>query len=367
VKTTYALAYLDRYFGDETEQKMTRVLVTGANGHLGANTVRALLAKNHEVIAFVRPTSDLRGLAGLPLIIKYGDIQDKNSVMAAAAECEVIIHSAAVFRFWVADPQEIFNTSCLGVQNILEAAKRFNIGRLIYTSSTYAIGFTADPTKKRTIQDWNDDAVTPYSQAKTQAEKEAWRLAAEYGVPMISLCPAGMWGPYDYRITPAMRWIRDLVNGMTPVIDTGGSFVDVRDAAEVHARAITMGLPGCRYAIVAADLFNREISEIVTQLTGVRHFYLNLPAPLMQSIATMMEYAARASGWDPLSTRTFIDEALGRYLFIDGAETNETFGIKPREDIVMITDAIRWLLFTGQIGKRRAKRLALHFPFDPCW
>lgn len=346
---------------------MTRVLVTGANGHLGANTVRALLAKNHEVIAFVRPTSDLRGLAGLPVRIKYGDIQEKDSVMAAAAECQVIIHSAAVFRFWVADPWEIFKTSCLGVRNILQAAKRFNIGRLIYTSSTYAIGFTDDPTKQRTTQDWNENAVTPYSQAKTRAEKEAWRLAAKYGVPMISLCPAGLWGPYDYRVTPAMRWIRDLVNGMTPVIDTGGSFVDVRDAAEVHARAITMGQLGCRYAIVGADLLNRQISEIIAQLTGVKHFYLNLPTPLMRSIAGMMEYVARTSGWDPLSTRTFIDEALGRYLFVDGAETNETFGIKPREDEAMIADAIRWLLFTGQIGKRRTKRLVPLFPSDPCW
>jgi dihydroflavonol-4-reductase len=346
---------------------MTRVLVTGANGHLGANTVRALLAKKHEVIAFVRPSSDLQGLIGLPITIKFGDIQEKDSVMAAAAECQVIIHSAAVFRFWVADPQEIYNTSCLGMWNILQAAKRFNLRRLIYTSSTYAIGFTNDPEKPRTAQDWNDDAVTPYSQAKTKAEKEAWRLAAEYGVPMISLCPAGLWGPYDYRITPAMRWIRDLVNGMTPVIDTGGSFVDVRDAAEIHARAVTMGQPGCRYAIVGADLLNRQIADIVTQLTGVKHLYLNLPAPLMHSVAGMMEYAARVSGWDPLSTRTFIDEALGRYLFVDAADTNEVFGIIPREEVAMITGAIRWLLFTGQIGKRRAKRLAPLYPPEPDW
>jgi dihydroflavonol-4-reductase len=184
---------------------------------------------------------------------------------------------------------------------------------------------------------------------------------------MISLCPAGMWGPHDYRITPAMRWIRDLVNGVTPVIDTGGSFVDVRDAAEVHARAVTMGQPGCRYAIVGADLFNKQISEIVTQLTGVKHFYLNLPAPLMHSVAGLMENVARVSGWEPLSTRTFIDEALGRYLFVDCANTNETFGISPHGDVSMITDAIRWLLFTGHIGKQRAKRLAPLYPPDPYW
>lgn len=42
-----------------------KVLVTGANGHLGANTIRALLDRGYEVVAFVRPNADLRGLEGL--------------------------------------------------------------------------------------------------------------------------------------------------------------------------------------------------------------------------------------------------------------------------------------------------------------
>ena len=46
---------------------MARVLVTGANGHLGVDAVRALLNHEHDVVAFVRPTSDLRGLARLPI------------------------------------------------------------------------------------------------------------------------------------------------------------------------------------------------------------------------------------------------------------------------------------------------------------
>ena len=50
----------------------SRILVTGANGHLGANTIRALLKKNYEVNAFVRNNSDLRGLvAGYLFLWRY--------------------------------------------------------------------------------------------------------------------------------------------------------------------------------------------------------------------------------------------------------------------------------------------------------
>lgn len=346
---------------------MARVLVTGANGHLGANTVRALLKHEHEVVAFVRPTSDLRGLAGLPVAYHRGDVLDAGSVLAAAAGCEIIIHSAGIFRFWFSDPQKIIQTALVGARNIFRAAEKVGVRRVIYTSSTYAIGFSDNLNQPRTPRDWNVNPQTAYSRAKTQAEIAAWRLAAETGIPMISLCPAGLWGPYDYRITPAMRWIRDLVNGLTPVINTGGSFVDVRDAAEVHVRAVENGQSGRRYPIVGADLTMKRMSEIVTELTGVKHFHLDLPTPLMNSIAGLMEITAKVTGWDPLSTRAFLAESLNKWLVVDGRETNQTFDLNPRGGREMIRAAIRWLLFVGAVGQRTAAQLSERFPPDPCW
>lgn len=346
---------------------MARVLVTGANGHLGANTVRALLNHEHEVVAFVRPASDLRGLAGLPISYKIGDVVDEDSVLTAAEGCEVIIHSAGIFRFWISNPQEIMQTALDGARNIFQVAGKVGIRRIIYTSSTYAFGFSDDIDHPRTTFDWNEDPRTSYSSAKTMSEKVAWKLASETGIPMISLCPAGLWGPYDYRLTPPMRWIRDLVNGLLPVINTGGSFVDVRDAAEVHARAVYTGQTGRRYAIVGADLSMRQMSDIVTELTGVKHLNLDLPSSVMNSIVGLMELAAKAIGREPLSTRAFLEESLDKWLVVDGRETEDTFDLEPRGSVEMIRAAIRWLLFVGAIGKRRAAKLAEIFPPDPDW
>jgi hypothetical protein len=130
---------------------------------------------------------------------------------------------------------------------------------------------------------------------------------------------------------------------------------------------VEKGRPGSRYAIVGADLTMQRMSEIVTKLTGVGHFYLDLAPPLMNSIAGLMEITAKVTGWDPLSTRAFLDESLDKWLVVDGQETKETFHLRPRGDTEMIRDAIRWLLFVGAIGKKRADQLAERFPPDPSW
>lgn len=86
---------------------MARVLITGANGHIGSNTVHNLLWDNHEVVPFVRHGADLRGLEKLNLNCVYGDVLDAVSLERAAQDCEVIIHTAAVYRNWAQNPDGI--------------------------------------------------------------------------------------------------------------------------------------------------------------------------------------------------------------------------------------------------------------------
>lgn len=347
---------------------MTRVLVTGANGHLGANTVRALLSHGHEVVAFVRPTSDLRGLAGLDIEYAHGDVRDRDSLIAAAEGVEAIIHSAAVFAYWSRDPGLILRTSLSGVENVFAAAAHNHVRRMIFTSSTYAIGFSDELASPRGSDQWNENAHSLYAVAKLRSERAAWRLADETGISMISLCAAGMWGPYDYRVTPAMRWIQGLVNGWLPVIETGASFVDVRDSAEAHARAVTMGQPGQRYAVVGEDLSQADIARIVRDLTGIRwHLQLKLGRRLTLLAADLLELTGRLTGWQPITTRGFIEEAFQRSLVADGRLANETFDLQPRKADATIADSIRWLLHLGAIWPWRARRLRRQFAPDPEW
>jgi dihydroflavonol-4-reductase len=346
---------------------MTRVLVTGANGHVGSNLVRVLLRRGYEVVPFVRRTSDLRGLEGLGLDYVVGDVMDWNSLRAAAEGCDVMIHLAAFYRYWAKDPDEILQPALIGTRNALIAAKEAGIERVIYTSTTWAVGWSRHPNRLRTAADWNEDAHNPYAIAKTQGEKDAWRLADELGLALITICPSGIIGPYDYRITPSMAVLQGLINGTTPVTKSGLSLVHVHDVAEVHGRAIDQGKPGTRYIVAGPNALMHEYGQVVAKLTGVTPLQLKGGRTILQVVAVLAELGSQFTNAEPLLTRALAQEMGDRYMFYDSSTTYETFGISPRSIEEIFRDGIRWLLYINALKPGVAGRLVERFLPDPAW
>lgn len=325
-----------------------RVLLTGANGHLGANTARALLHHEHDVVAFVRPGSDLRGLEGVDVEYAHGDINDRDSVVAAAKGCDVIVHTAAIYKWWAKDSAAITTTALQGTINVFEAARQANVKRLIYTSSTMAIGTKSSPNELLTAADWHDNAHTTYSRAKTLSERRAWELAESYGIPMISLCPGAIFGPYDYRITPSTEIILGMADGSGQTFDSGLAAVDVRDAAHLHARAVEHPTTGKRYAVAGANVTFVALAELVAEFTGKKVGHFGGSPALARILGALMELGARFTGKEPVLTRAIVDENARRYQFVDTSPTMTDFEWEPIALRETVRDTLDWL---AQIGK----------------
>ncbi|MEM6377265.1 MAG: NAD-dependent epimerase/dehydratase family protein, partial [Bacteroidota bacterium] len=75
---------------------MEKVLVTGANGFLGANVVRQLLKSGYTVRAMVRPNANRIALEGLDCEFFQGQITQQEALREAVAGCQYIVHSAAL-------------------------------------------------------------------------------------------------------------------------------------------------------------------------------------------------------------------------------------------------------------------------------
>ncbi len=346
---------------------MTRILVTGANGHLGSNIVRRLLRQGHDIVPFVRRTSDLQGLEGLGLTYAYGDILDETSLRRAAEGCEVIIHAAAVYRFYAPRAAAVIEPAVVGTRNVVAAGQAVGVRRLVVTSSTFAVGSSPDPGRLMTAADWNDWQHMPYTRAKVAAERTAWRCAEAAGIPMIALCPNGILGPYDYRLTPTMALLRNLVNGVGVTNRGGVGFVDVRDVAEIHARAVSAGEPGQRYLITGEHMTMKEFGAVVARLTGVTPRHIGAGPGVVQFVAGLMELAARVTGGEPMLTRAMAREVIDRYHYYADKATRRTFGVVPRPGEAMVADSLRWLLYRGAIRPRVARGLATRLPPDPRW
>lgn len=346
-----------------------RALVTGASGHIGSHVVRAAREAGMEPIALVRAGSDRRALAGLGVEEREGDILDPASLRAAMPGVEIVFHVAAAHRNFAGDPAEIIRPAIEGTENVLAAARRAGVRRVVYTSTGATVGFTTDPAKALTEDDFLETAEAPYARAKIAAEKIA-REAAEAGdLEIVILNPSGVFGPLDYKVTPATRALVGLVTGDPVFLHL--SVTDVRDVATCHVLAAQKGTPGRRYLETGPVTSPAELRELCAKLTGIRPMSFTPPRFLASLGAGLMEMKARASKTDATVTRAIVNDAYGKHLVYDSSRARAELGATFRSAEDTLRDAYRWLVFIEAVppkvaAKIRAAMGAASAP-DPGW
>jgi predicted dehydrogenase len=113
-------------------RKAERVLVTGANGFVGLQVIKALLKEGYFVRAMIRPTSSADRLKQLQVEVFLGDVRRLDDVLEAADGMQVVIHLAAGMK---GSPEFIVDTCVRGTKNVAEAALSRGVKRVIYMSS----------------------------------------------------------------------------------------------------------------------------------------------------------------------------------------------------------------------------------------
>jgi dihydroflavonol-4-reductase len=221
---------------------MKHVLVTGSNGHVGYNLVKELLGHGYEVRASVRDPEDTaktKHLRDLGVHLVRADVMQPETLRGAMEGVDGVFQVAAVFQFHAKDPErEIIEPSVLGAKNVLEAAHAAGVKKVVFTSSTMAVGSEAPRDRALDERDWNDKAIEPYMIAKTRGERTAWEVAKRTGIDLVVVNPTGVIGPGFFRHTPN-TWVFELVlRGLVPALPPFSySHVDVRDVAVGHRLA----------------------------------------------------------------------------------------------------------------------------------
>ena len=255
-----------------------KVLVTGATGFIGGNLARALIRKGYEVRVLVRPQSDRRNIRDLNAEVCVGDLTDVPSLDTALKGCEGLFHVAAAYTFWSADPQSIYDSNVTGTENILNAAARAGVRKIVYTSSESTLKI---PTGDASCDSYtlNDPATLPgdYKRSKCRAEQRVMELCAE-GLPVVVVNPTTPVGPYDIKPTPTGSIIVNFINGKMPAfVNTGLNVIDVEDVAAGHILAMEKGRCAERYVLGNRNVTLREILVILAGITGLKAPTVNIP------------------------------------------------------------------------------------------
>jgi len=326
-----------------------RALVTGATGFVGAAVVRALLAEGWQVRALVRGGSDRRNIASLPVAQAVGDLTDAPSLKPALEGCEAAFHVAADYRLWAPQPRELYRANVDGTGNLLDAARRAGVRRIVYTSSVATIGIPADGRPgAEDSQAGLADMIGHYKRSKFLAEERA-REAAARGVPVVIVNPSTPIGPGDVKPTPTGQIVLDAARGRTPAyVDTGLNIVHVDDVAAGHLLAYHRGRIGERYILGGDDMTLRQILTLIAQLAGRSPPRIRLPHGVVLPVAYVSELYARLTGRPTRVTVEGVRMARKR-MFFSSAKAVHELGYRWRPPSEAFSDALRWFRDNGYL------------------
>jgi len=328
-----------------------KTLITGATGFVGSAVIRQLLHAGHTVRALVRPNSDRRNLPGLPVEIVTGDLNDRASLDHAITGCDTLFHVAADYRLWVPRPEEIYGTNVNGTLNIMHAAAKAGIERIVYTSSVATLGLTPDgsPADESTPVVYAD-MIGHYKRSKFLAEAEVQQLVDKHGLPVVIVNPSTPIGPRDIKPTPTGHMILNAASGRMPAyVDTGLNLVHVDDVAIGHLLAFKHGKIGQRYILGAHNMTLKEILTELAGITGNPGPRFRLPHNLILPIAYVSEAWARLIGdSEPLVTVDGVRLAK-KTMFFSQEKAERELGFTTRPVIEALSDAVDWFRRNGYL------------------
>lgn len=227
--------------------QQSTVLVTGGLGFIGSNVVPDLLARGWRVRILDNyyrcdrvVAASLRALDGVEVI--EGDVRYANVVEHAVRGAEAIVHLAAVcINKSISDPTESLDVNLLGTQNVLDAAARASVQRIVYASSASIYG---NPTSLPIRENDRPSPLTPYCIAKLAGEQLLAFYAKRSNMSWLALRFFNVYGPGQqtdaYYTSVVLAFLRRIAAGEAPVID--GSGEQTMDFVHVHDVARSVGL-----------------------------------------------------------------------------------------------------------------------------
>lgn len=271
-----------------------KVLVTGADGFIGSHLCEHLVAQGYSVKAFVFYNSfnswgwlDTLAPDTLSQIeIFQGDIRDPNGVRNAIKGCDAVLHLAALIAipFSYHSPDSYIDTNVKGTLNILQAARDFDLEKVIHTSTSEVYG----TAKYVPIDEVHPICgQSPYSATKIAADQLAYSFFASFQLPVSTVRPFNTYGPRQSaraiiptiitQIAAGERHIK--LGALTPtrdfsfVSDTAKGFIAALEAKNIAGETFNLGsqfeISMEETAKTIAEIMNVDI-EIITDQQRLR-------------------------------------------------------------------------------------------------
>ncbi|HSQ00308.1 MAG TPA: NAD-dependent epimerase/dehydratase family protein [Candidatus Dormibacteraeota bacterium] len=318
---------------------MTRVLITGGTGFVGANLTRRLVRDGHEVHLLARATHDPWRIEAIreSIALHVADLQDLDGVIQTVERIRPawVFHLAAHGGYsWQTNLGGIVATNVVGTANLLEACMRTGFDAFVNAGSSSEYGPKDHPAAE-------EEALEPnsyYAVAKASATLLCRHAARSRRFRIPTLRLYSVYGPYEEpnRLVPALI-VHGLRGTLPPLTspDTARDFVYVDDVVDAFLLAATRpgSDPGAVYNVGSGTQTPlRTLVELARQVLGI----------------------AMAPAWESMPNRAWDTNVW----VADTRKIDRELGWRPMRTIHEgLTSTIRWLRGDPQIRRLYEQRL----------
>jgi dihydroflavonol-4-reductase len=330
------------------------VLVLGATGFIGGHIARAALDMGWKVRALRRSPTSKGHLENSQVEWVEGDLDDPDSLDKAMQGVDAVFHASGYYptRKERRPIEKQVQYALTQTQNVLCAAHKANIQRLIFTSTLTTIG---NPPANSSRLANEADFYVPGSMAKSAyyeskfAMERAVIQAAKDMVPSVVLNPTAVFGPGDIHLTMAGLLLAVARGWAVAWLPVTINIVDVRDVAQAHIQAAICGRIGERYIIGG---HNMSLRAALNQASAIAHVHpprFQIPLWLVDGLALLD---------DAIPFVNLTGNHLRTIRLWEGYDTSKAqkeLSLRPRPVEETLSDAFRWLQDKGlQSNQKKA-------------
>ena len=332
-----------------------KAFVTGSTGLLGSNLTQLLLTQGYEVLALARDLSKARRVLGEHPNLKFvqGDMQDIPAFVRYLKGCDVLFHTAAYFRESFGLGEHWSKLKAINIDAtilLLEVAEAAGVAKVIYVSSSGAIGLTPDgsPSNESTPPSaLNYENL--YFKSKVMGEDAIANFLKTHNLPVILILPGAMFGPGDAAPTEAGQFVVDFLNSKVPFVMSGGfSVVDPRDVAQAMVAAVQLGQSGERYLVAGRFHSVEEIMQTLARFGNRSVPKIKLPGFAMHLVARMFLIVGWLAGKKPDLTINAVKIMLSEQRF-DSSKAVQAFKVPFRPLAETLKDMVVWYEQNGYV------------------
>jgi dihydroflavonol-4-reductase len=320
---------------------MTRALVIGGTGFIGSNIALRLVERHWDVRVLERPGASRVLLEGGPFEFVHGDVLEEETLAPAMKGIDVIFHAAGVVDYWKQGVERMYQVNVDGTRNVMAAALKARIERVVHVSSTAAMGIHPDELVDESFTFNVKPDRFVYGHSKYLAEEIATNYT-EKGLPVVIVNPTTVIGPRDIRKVSSGMVVEVVKHCVPPLIPPGGiNIVPICDAAQGTIEAATKGQVGQRYILGGENMSHLQLYQTIANVVGCGMKLKTMPRWQVSLIAGLTDVLQpQTSGPVPLTgTRLRLES---QFFYFETTKARSTFDMPQTPLRVTIGRTYEW-------------------------